>query len=89
MSTIKIVFCLLTVVVAYGVVGRMDYEDAVMMENAYRNQPPADRFDSARDSSASGIHNVQTHDPDLADEVARVDACDADRYSGVRHVHRD
>ena len=89
MSTMKIVLCLLTVVVDYGVVGRMDYEDAVMMENAYRNQAPADRFDSACDSSAPGIHNVQMHGAHLADEAARVDACNAGRYWGVRHVHRD
>ena len=32
MSTIKDVLCALAIVIAYGVAGRMDYDDAVMLD---------------------------------------------------------
>ena len=89
MSTIKIVLCLLTTIVAYGVVGRMDYEDAVMMENAYKDQGSIDRSDSACDSPAPAIQSAQARDAEIADETAGVTACAAESYRGDRHVHRD
>jgi len=89
MSTIKTALCLLTIIVAYGVVGRMDYEDAVMMENAYENKGSMDRSDSACDSSAPASRSVQTRDAEGADETTAVTACAAEYYRGVRHVHRD
>ena len=36
MSTIKSILCLLVVVVAYGIAGHLDYEDAVMLEEIER-----------------------------------------------------
>ena len=32
MSTLKDVLCLLAILVAYGIAGRMDYDDAAMLE---------------------------------------------------------
>ena len=89
MSTIKMALCLLTIIVAYGVVGRMDYEDAVMMENAYKDHGSMDRSDSACDSSAPAIRTVEARDAEVADETTAVTACAAESYRGVRHVHRD
>ena len=37
MSTLKEVLCLLAIFVAYGVAGHMDYEDAVLQEEAQRS----------------------------------------------------
>lgn len=34
MSTLKEVLCLLAILVAYGIAGRMDYDDAAMLEEA-------------------------------------------------------
>ena len=89
MSRIKLVLSLLTIVVAYGVVGTMDYEDAVMMENAYRQPAPADRFDSTCDSSALAIHDGQVRNADVAGERTGVTACASDSDQGIRHVHRN
>jgi hypothetical protein len=36
MSPLKDALCLLAILVAYGIVGRMDYDDAVMLEAAQR-----------------------------------------------------
>lgn len=41
MSTLKDVLCLLVIIVAYGIAGRMDYDDAVMLEEAQRPQASA------------------------------------------------
>jgi hypothetical protein len=41
MSTIKDFLCLLLVVVCYGVAGRMDYDDALRLEEAQRHPPLA------------------------------------------------
>ena len=40
MSTTRMFFYLLIIFGAYGLVGRIDYEEAVRMENAYRDAPP-------------------------------------------------
>ena len=39
MSTLKDVLCLLAIFVAFGIAGRLDYEDAVMLEEV--QQAPA------------------------------------------------
>lgn len=49
MSTVKDVLCLLAIVVAYGIVGRMDYDDAVMLEEAQRQRTAATSNDCAPD----------------------------------------
>jgi hypothetical protein len=36
MSTLKDTLCLLTILVAYGIAGRMDYDDAVLQEDVQR-----------------------------------------------------
>ena len=38
MSNFKDILCLLVIFVAYGITGRMDYDDAVMLEDAQRAQ---------------------------------------------------
>ena len=42
MTTIKDVLCLMAIFVAYGIVGRLDYEDAVRMEQIRRERLHAD-----------------------------------------------
>ncbi len=42
MSTLKDVLCVLAIIVAYGIAGRMDYDDAVMHEEAQQAAAPAD-----------------------------------------------
>jgi hypothetical protein len=42
MSTLKNALCLLAILVAYGIAGRMDYDDAVMHEEAQQAAAPAD-----------------------------------------------
>lgn len=49
MSTVKDVLCLLAIVVAYGIAGRMDYDDAVMLEEAQRQPTAAPSNDCATD----------------------------------------
>ena len=41
MSTIKDFLCLLLVAVCYGIAGRMDYDDAVLLDEAQRHPAPA------------------------------------------------
>ena len=41
MSTLKDVLCLLAILVAYGIAGRMDYDDAAMLEEAQQAAAPA------------------------------------------------
>ncbi len=40
MSTVKDVLCLLFVLIAYGIAGGMDYDDAVMLEEAQHLEAP-------------------------------------------------
>ncbi len=42
MSTLKDVLCPLAIVVAYGIAGRMDYDDAAMLVGAQQAAAPAD-----------------------------------------------
>ncbi|MDO9073822.1 MAG: hypothetical protein Q7U73_11190 [Rubrivivax sp.] len=42
MSTQKDVLCLLAILVAYGIAGRIDYGDAVMLEEARQSAAPVD-----------------------------------------------
>jgi hypothetical protein len=42
MTTIKDVLCLLAIFIAYGIAGRLDYEDAVRLEKIRRDRPRAD-----------------------------------------------
>ena len=38
MTTIKDFLCLLLVVIGYGIAGRMDYDDALLLDEAQRHQ---------------------------------------------------
>ena len=38
MSTIKDFLCLLLVIVCYGIAGRIDYDDALLLDEAQRHQ---------------------------------------------------
>jgi hypothetical protein len=42
MSTLKDVLCLVAILVAYGIAGRMDYDDAAMLEEAQQAAALAD-----------------------------------------------
>jgi hypothetical protein len=42
MSPLKDVLCLLAILVAYGIAGRMDYDDAAMLEEAQQTAALAD-----------------------------------------------
>ena len=42
MSTIKDFLCLLLVVICYGIAGRMDYDDALLLDEAQRHPALAD-----------------------------------------------
>jgi hypothetical protein len=42
MSTLKDVLCLLAILVAYGIAGRMDYDDTTMSEEAQQTAALAD-----------------------------------------------
>jgi hypothetical protein len=42
MTTIKDVLCLLAIFVAYGIAGRLDYEDAVELEQIIKERHHAD-----------------------------------------------
>lgn len=41
MSTFKDALCLLAIFIAYGLAGHMDYEDALMLEEAQRQMLPS------------------------------------------------
>nr|WP_297383449.1 hypothetical protein [uncultured Roseateles sp.] len=44
MSTLKDVLCALAIVIAYGIAGRMDYDDTVMLAEARHGiESPAER----------------------------------------------
>jgi hypothetical protein len=48
MTTFKDVLCLLAIFVAYGIVGRLDYEDAVGLEQIRQERLHADLPDGRR-----------------------------------------
>ena len=82
MSTIKTILSVLAIVGGYGLVGRMDYEDAVMMENAYREPAQTDCPSAVSDSSRYDRHNVRAARAGISDEATTgpADACDVQRY---------
>ena len=47
MSTIKDFLCLLLVVICYGIAGRMDYDDALLLDEAQRHPALAVDIDCA------------------------------------------
>jgi hypothetical protein len=79
MPTIKTILSLLAVLCAYGVVGRMDYDDAVMMENAYKQPVHTDCSSEVPPLSSYPNQPVRTSVTNEAVTVP-VDGCDAQRY---------
>jgi hypothetical protein len=82
MSTIRTILSVLAIVGGYGLVGRMDYEDAVMMENAHREPAQTDCPNAVSDSSRYDLHNVRAARAGISDEatIGPADACDVQRY---------
>ena len=80
MSTVKDVLCLLAIVVAYGIVGRMDYDDAVMLEEAQRQPTAATSSDCAPDVEpplrAPGIQPHQSSfDTPASSSIDSIEPC--------------
>ena len=53
MSTAKSFLCLITIVVAYGITGHLDYEDALLQEQIERQSVVLGPDDCAQDETAS------------------------------------
>jgi hypothetical protein len=81
MSTIKTILSVLAIVGGYGLVGRMDYEDAVIMENAYRAPAQTDCPNAVSDSSPYPLQNVRDTRAGISDEATTgpADVCDVQR----------
>ncbi len=82
MSTIKTILSVLAMVGGYGLVGRMDYEDAVMMANAYRESAQTDCLNAVSDSWRYDLHNVRAARTAISDEatIGPADDCAVQRY---------
>ena len=73
MSTIKDLLCLLLVAVCYGIAGRMDYDDAVLLDEAQRHPAPAVEIGSAANPAVSESNGREFVDPD--DAATDADPC--------------
>ena len=72
MSTLKGVLCLLAILVAYGVAGRMDYDDAAMLEEAQQAAALAD----CPTAKPLAVHDPEVQTDDLGFDP-RTDNADA------------
>lgn len=71
MSTFKDVLCLLVIFVHYGIAGRLDYEDAVGLEQIRQEQLHAGcLMDSSAGHDALALINDQRLDPPSTDRDA-------------------
>lgn len=77
MSTIKSILSLLAILCAYGVVGRMDYDDAVMMENAQKQTVHTDCLTADSTSAARQIQAISVDPVELPGEpeISPADSC--------------
>ena len=74
MSTIKDFLCLLLVAVCYGIAGRMDYDDAMLLDEAQRQPALAVDTDcTAAIPAASESNGREFVDPD--DAATDADPC--------------
>lgn len=89
MSTIKTVLCVLAIIVAYGVVGTMDYEDAVRANTPMRSGASTDCQRPVTESSPRGFQSVPAGSVELAAGTITIEPCDDQRDSGARHVDRN
>ena len=74
MTTIKDFLCLLLVIIGYGIAGRMDYDDALLLDEAQRH--PALAVDigcPAANPAASESNGREFVDPD--DAATDADPC--------------
>jgi hypothetical protein len=76
-STTKSILSLLAILFAYGVVGRMDYDDAVMMENAQKQAVHPDCLVADSTSSTSQIQALPTGQEEFPDapEISPANPC--------------
>jgi hypothetical protein len=63
MTTFKDVLCLLAIFIAYGIVGRLDYEDAVRMEQIRQERRFADCLTAATPADRETLTRID--DPSL------------------------
>ncbi|MDF3831960.1 hypothetical protein P3W85_03170 [Cupriavidus basilensis] len=68
MITLKESLCLLAIFVAYGVAGRLDYEDAVLLEQLQKERQQADchaisAYDAEPPRAAAGDRPFASIDP--------------------------
>lgn len=77
MTTWKDVFCLLAIFVAYGLAGHLDYQDAVAMEEAMRDDtpPPCLAPHDATAERAASLATVATPVRPAATDAAFAPAC--------------
>ena len=82
MSTIKTILSVLAILCAYGVVGRMDYDDAVMMEQTETRAAKAHCSMAAFDSPLRRTQPMQTGPGNISDEPAPrpADPCNVVNY---------
>ncbi len=78
MFTFKDILCLLAIFVAYGITGRMDYDDAVMLEESQRAQQQSIKLGCPMAvTSVSSEHPAQALFPDSrqAPEPGAMEPC--------------
>lgn len=64
MSTLKDVLCLLAIIVAYGIAGRMDYDDALMLDEAQHQPLQAAQADCPAPNALAFVPNADDGPPD-------------------------
>ena len=87
MSTLKDALCLLAILVVYGIVGQMDYEDAVAAQEAQQPSLPPDRPDCLSNASSvfpQGFSHSRWPDDRMAWQPAGNERCPRD--SGVERA---
>ena len=78
MSTVKDILCLLAIFVAYGITGRMDYDDAVMLDQTLRAQQQSTQLGCPMGvTSVSSEHPARALFPDShqAQEPGAIEPC--------------
>ncbi|MDB5924562.1 MAG: hypothetical protein JWN13_3498 [Betaproteobacteria bacterium] len=88
MSRIRAFIYLLLVFCAYGFMGRMDYEDAVRIENAHKDEPSWPVI-SAPHASHPHLEIAENTPPASAASSRNSNACGPDDYPGEHHVERN
>ena len=79
MTTFKDVLCLLAIFVAYGIVGRLDYEDAVRLEQTQRERLHADCLTATPADREALARMLGRFSGELAELTAAVEGGDGER----------